>query len=415
MSKYKILSLDGGGSWAMIQIKALQVLYGADAKGHEVLKDFDLVIANSGGSIAMAAMLKNLPLSYILTNYYLKSAVLKTIFVELPFFNLGKLLNKFGAGPKYSAAKKLPGFQKLLDDVSMGNGALALGNTPIVELPKLFGGKTNFVIMAFDYDSRKEVFFRSNVASKAQSSGSVGVFSSVTLAEAIHASSNAPIQFFDAPAMFTINGVMRNFWDGAMGGYNNPVAAGVIEALSVGVKTSDICVLSIGTGNTMLPVKNTTTRSAVSNDLYREIKKPGLLNDIAEEGTCIVDDPPDAASFIAYCLLGNIPAANDAGSNIVRLNPLVQPVIDNAGLWNYPTYNAPDGSPKINPKEFVKLVNMDLAAIEQDQVELINKLGDAWIKDEVNNQGIRHNPDTTIDIGYGKFTEAIAAWKRCNQ
>ena len=44
---YKILSLDGGRSWALIQARILQDIYG-DIKGHELLKHFDVVIANSG-------------------------------------------------------------------------------------------------------------------------------------------------------------------------------------------------------------------------------------------------------------------------------------------------------------------------------------------------------------------------------
>ena len=51
-TKFRILSLDGGGSWALIQVRALQAIYGdPDKKGHEILSDFDMVAANSGGSI----------------------------------------------------------------------------------------------------------------------------------------------------------------------------------------------------------------------------------------------------------------------------------------------------------------------------------------------------------------------------
>jgi uncharacterized protein len=46
-----ILSLDGGGTWSLIQIRVLQHLYGPDATGHEVLSNFGLVVANSGGSV----------------------------------------------------------------------------------------------------------------------------------------------------------------------------------------------------------------------------------------------------------------------------------------------------------------------------------------------------------------------------
>lgn len=45
---YRILSLDRGGTWSLIQVKALMALYGESTSGHTVLKDFDLVAGNSG-------------------------------------------------------------------------------------------------------------------------------------------------------------------------------------------------------------------------------------------------------------------------------------------------------------------------------------------------------------------------------
>lgn len=51
-----------------------------------------------------------------------------------------------------------------------------------------------------------------------------------TLVEAVHASTNAPIRYYDEPA--EVSG--RRYWDGALGGYNNPVLAAVVEALANG-------------------------------------------------------------------------------------------------------------------------------------------------------------------------------------
>ena len=44
---YRILSLDGGGTWSLIQVKALIALYSKDTSGHAVLRAFDLVAADS--------------------------------------------------------------------------------------------------------------------------------------------------------------------------------------------------------------------------------------------------------------------------------------------------------------------------------------------------------------------------------
>ena len=47
---YRILSLDGGGVWGLIEVKTLIALYSPETNGHDVLKEFDLVAGNSAGS-----------------------------------------------------------------------------------------------------------------------------------------------------------------------------------------------------------------------------------------------------------------------------------------------------------------------------------------------------------------------------
>ncbi|HEY6347215.1 MAG TPA: hypothetical protein VIY49_37465 [Bryobacteraceae bacterium] len=65
---YRILSLDGGGTWALIQVKALIALYNGDDKtaAQTVLQDFDLVAANSAGSIVLGGLVENLTLGDLL-------------------------------------------------------------------------------------------------------------------------------------------------------------------------------------------------------------------------------------------------------------------------------------------------------------------------------------------------------------
>jgi uncharacterized protein len=63
---YRILSLDGGGTWALIQTKALIALYNDKTPGQSVLQDFDLVAANSGGSIVLGGLVENLTLGDLL-------------------------------------------------------------------------------------------------------------------------------------------------------------------------------------------------------------------------------------------------------------------------------------------------------------------------------------------------------------
>jgi hypothetical protein len=50
---YRILCLDGGGRWSLISVMALQKIFGERARGYDILASFDLVAANSGGSIVL--------------------------------------------------------------------------------------------------------------------------------------------------------------------------------------------------------------------------------------------------------------------------------------------------------------------------------------------------------------------------
>jgi len=62
---YRILSLDGGGSWALIQVRALIELYGRDKAGNEILRDFDMVAANSGGSRVLGGLVESVTLGQL--------------------------------------------------------------------------------------------------------------------------------------------------------------------------------------------------------------------------------------------------------------------------------------------------------------------------------------------------------------
>ena len=118
---YKILSLDGGGSWALIQARVLLDIYG-DIRGHELLRSFDLAIANSGGSLVLACLCNDMKLSEVI-NVFENEDLRKQVFSPLTFFEklrsqdwLAFLRNKIGIGPKYSAERKLHGLIKVLTD-----------------------------------------------------------------------------------------------------------------------------------------------------------------------------------------------------------------------------------------------------------------------------------------------------------
>lgn len=68
---YPILSLDGGGTWAVLQVMALQEIFGAEASGHDVLANFKLVAANSGGSITLGGLIENKTLKQLRDDFFL--------------------------------------------------------------------------------------------------------------------------------------------------------------------------------------------------------------------------------------------------------------------------------------------------------------------------------------------------------
>lgn len=392
MDKFRILSLDGGGAWALIQVMALQALYPRDTSGHAVLKDFDLVAASSGGSIVLGGLIENLKLRD-LQGYFLDEARRRLIFspikiVEKAEFEIYKLL---GFSPRYSTDKKLSGLARLLPNF----GSMKMSDVA-GRIESSVGTCPRFMICAFDYDRRRAAFFRSYPA---KPDGSADP-SDPTLAQAINASSTAPVRYFDAPAEID----QSRYWDGAVGGNNNPVLCAVIDALALPVPREDVQVLSIGTGSVRLRLAQKDDR--VGSSVMQPRKEPTARADLKLLAECIVDDPPDAASYHAHVVLGHSTYAPTSGS-IIRMNPMVQPIqTDNE-------WSIPDG---LTETDFYDLTRLEMDAVEQDDVEKIRKLGEAWLSDKVVNQPICHRfDDFGCIIGHAKFSQAMAAWQKLKQ
>jgi hypothetical protein len=407
----RILSLDGGGSWAILQVQALRNLYPQALTGHEMLRQFDFVAANSGGSIVLAALIENMPLAQI-EALFLDEQARREIFFKLPWWK--RIPRIIGLGPRYDSEEKING---LLSRMPLH------GNTPISDLGAHVRAATghgfDFLMMTFDYDRRRAVFQRSDANSMASSHSPPAVPPGQrlvpTLAEAVHSATNAPVDFFDKPARFllwdsALNPAAnrhRRFWDGAIGGYNNPALAGIVEILARPNPPAPdtISVLSIGTGSVVLPWRG--HYPTAHDRLVQDLPDQGLLNDIKALATAILDDPPDAASFIAHVWLGGtLPARNApavADSPVVRMNPLVQPLRTVNG-----NLALPNG---VSASEFEELREMEMDAIKQSEVLLIQRFGQRWLADDVTNQAIRANSFTLEpQIGFNRYSDARAAW-----
>jgi hypothetical protein len=391
---YRILSLDGGGTWALIQVKALIALYpgGAATPGLTVLNDFDLVAANSGGSIVLGALVENLTLGQIL-DLFEDEATRKSIFsktdslVDRAFHDLTQM------GPKYSAENKLPALQHALQ--TKGNILL----TKVTAGLRRPGSNEDLhlLIIAFDYDRNHARFFRSSTTSGP--SWGTGETYDVTLAEAIHASTNAPVNYFDAPAIFPDHS--GRYWDGAITGCNNPVLAGVTEAIARNQSPADIVALSIGTATVALPWPQP---GDPDSPFVQQTVDPGLPNDLRKLATSIIDDPPDIATYLAHVMTGSGIDLNTPGadSRIVRMSPLISPV-KTAGVWAAPG--------QMTAAQFTYLAKLDMDAVEQPQVDAISRYADLWLQDLALNQPIRMDSDTlTLELGQATFTAAKNSW-----
>ncbi|MGP0093990.1 MAG: patatin-like phospholipase family protein [Xanthobacteraceae bacterium] len=380
---YKILSLDGGGTWALLQAMALEDLY-PGLTGLHILNHFDLAVANSGGSIVLAGLMLDLTPADI-QNFFEDEQKREAIFYKKSWTE--EELAILPIFPRYVAAEKRIGLAAAFG--TAGNITLSRWpNQP--SWPKRSGTTPlGVLILTFDYDRLREDFLRSY---KVDSTGATADV--IALVDAVHASTNAPVTYFDAPALV---GNKRRYWDGAMGGYNNPLMAGVVDALALKVSPKEIQILSIGTGTVRLAPSDLVPTGAPS-DVLTTPATPGIVSDAGRAAGCITDDPPDAASYTAHIVLGNDPATM---GRVVRLNPTIQPVLQGSA-WAYP--------PGLPQAIFDPLSKLGMDAVEASDVELIKALGNAWIRQGSPNQPIRMLDDLSCALGDTTYAAAKARW-----
>lgn len=398
MAPFRVLSLDGGGSWALIEVKALIALYGGNSHGHEVLSRFDLAAANSGGSIVLGCLIEDFTLQEIL-DFFNNEGQRKAVFSPTESLVDRLLHDTLGIGPKYSADNKLPALQHVLAK----RGNLSLSQSVADILRPNAPESIHVLIVGFDYDRNRAAFFRSKPVNGAL--WGCGEKAEVTLAEAIHASTNAPVNYFDGPATFPDR--PDRYWDGAMTGCNNPVLTAVTEAIGLGNDPRNIVALSLGTASTARP----WPQPGDPPSLYTQpVSETGLKSDVRKLATAILDDPPDVATFLSHvmtgCGAGLDPAVSK--SRIVRMNPLMAPVRAPSGATD--PWNTPGG---MTPAQFKYLLNLDMDAVDAAQVTAISKFADLWVSGQVFNQPVRMDGDTlTCELGQEKFSDAAAAWAK---
>lgn len=394
----RILSLDGGGTWSIIQVRALEAIFGSDTPGHDILAQFDFAVANSGGSIVLGGLAAGLSPRQIAT-IFTDPANRRAMFVKRPF-RFGQIFERLaGIGPRYLTAPKRDALHA------------HLGAIPFETIMAADGHRTHLVIIAFDYERDRHFFFRSAPSPLVPAVR-------CALADAVHASTTAPVQYFDAPAEVEVAiGVQAPgplcLWDGGVTGLNNPAAAALTEALAAGADPKGIVLLSIGTAGVFLP--NTRKDRTVSPAYVVKTPGPGLFADLRKLASAVVDDPPDFASIVAHTALGgrspSRPGEQIDDTRVIRLNPAITPDWNRAiGKW--------DVGAGLTEPAFTALIGLDIDAVEPDKFALIEDLARQWIADAVRNQPILFNfhqdPDGPMqrEIGHDSFGAAVAAWRQ---
>lgn len=396
---FRILSLDGGGPWALLQAMALERLYpGLD--GHAILARFDLAIANSGGSITLAGLVKGLKPAEIAA-LFLSQAQRRRIFVRRNAVEA--ILNDPAA--KWDAEGKRAGLRTIIDE-GLVDPLSGRGLSDAAGAIRRPAGRPApwLMIAAFDVDRNRGRFFRSFDSEMATEKPAF----EPALADAVHASTHAPVFFFaDCATVADRNrpADRRRFWDGALSGANNPVLAGVLEAIAHGHR--DLAALSIGTAAVWRPVA--PAGDAVSPALVADTASLTLVDGLRRVAGAILDDPPDSATVHADLL-----ASTATEQRVVRLNPMVRPVRDAApgSKWR-----VPDGYGDIRPGDalgaFRAIAELPMDAVEDAQMALIGALGRAWLADRIPNQPLRWNPTDGRDIsGHVAFSAALARWRQ---
>jgi hypothetical protein len=223
----------------------------------------------------------------------------------------------------------------------------------------------------------------------------------VTLAEAVHASTNAPIFFYAEPAQVRD----RRFWDGGVGGYNNPALVAVIEAMAnFPGRSADLRVLSLGCGL----VLEAPVDAGAPPPLGARREGTSLSTVLRKAASAVMAEPPRAASFHAYVASGQPVPLGDAmvdTANVVRMSPCVHPVYDERGK----RWVLPGG---LSEADFEALRKVPPDAMRQRELDLVRKMGELWVRDAVPNQPIRMGARMRCDIGDPTFGEALAHWRR---
>jgi len=369
---YRILSLDGGGHGGVIQAMALADLYpGLAGKG--ILGEFDLVVAAGGGALVLGALMADRSPAQILDALHPPSAAAPRQPRPGP---LGRFLSRFGRG-----ARPRPSGEGDVIATLMGEAATTALDQWVLDGPSELPVGVMFVTL--DPDRGGARFLRGYAM---EATGEPA--DPVSIIGAVRAAQPPSVREGAAP-------------DGAAAGVDNPVMAGVIDALAMGAMPEDIEVLSIGAGQVRLVPPNLVVQGgATPAALVRDPPPEGKGREARTPREGTREGPADWASWAAHIVL-----AGDPGEmgRVVRMNPLAQPTPSGPGGWDYPK-----GLPAAL---FDALASLDRNAPGPLGADLARQWAEAWIRQGAPNQPIRAGADLSWALGDKTYIAAKRRWR----
>jgi hypothetical protein len=341
---------------------------------------------------------------------------------------------------RYDVTAKRAGIQRLLREANSSYGEDS-SNTPVTGLRELLqeqreGTYPHFFFTTFDYERKNTVLFRSYALRGAPNG--IDALLNISLTDAINATTNAPILYFNAPVEVHAEGHTYKFWDGGVTGLNNPIERAVIEALACGIGKEKLRILSLGTGSVKAPHEyelRTEFTNAIVDASRAEIAFAappsrglfglgGLLADIKHMAQSIVELPPDAALMSSWFLLMS-PSSEPSTDPIVRMSPYLaaigldadeHPVTPGGPPVATVVTHAPEFVAGIDAMEFPEpptlkgfkhLLELQL---DTDDIASLKQLGEAWTKWGPQSR-VRNQPVIKGSVGDVWFADACKHWK----
>lgn len=406
---FRILTLDGGGSWAVIQALTLGRLYGEHTRGHDILRQVDMVAAGSTGSLILGALLCNKTPGEIVGSFE-SGELPKMLFPPLQDCEknlLTVLGNFFRLAPRYSGSKKKE---------NMGAFLGADGERFLSDFPDYVGHSSlRILIPQYDYLKNRVLWCRSiagnvreghpnekfNLEEKKRS------FDEIRLLDAVHGATQLPSPFYDNPATVFFyrdnRHIPRYVWDSTLAGFHNPVMAAVTEALALGFKPSDIIVTSLGTGAVVpLSLNDGDSVSLEKAFYFAENAQPSFKTNLSRCTNGLLQRPPDVVTSMASTLLGS----GDKGASVrfFRFNPVIRGIKEGFSVR----------PPKdFTEKEFKRLMQLGPDVKRPADLSLVFRLAEAWMSasSEIPNQCLDCCEHDKYFLGHRTFAEALAGWR----